>query len=210
MEIWKDIKGYEGQYQVSDQGRVRSLNYRHTGKPRVLKLKEKRYGYLQVCLYNDGAKKWFLVHRLVWESFNGPIPEGYELDHINAERYDNRLSNLRVVTRKENCNNPITKKRMAEAGKKRSKNPEWHKNQTEAMKKLHDDQEWQKKRIEATRKARNKSVLQLDKNTGEVIRIWECAADASRILGVDFSSISKCCRGIKKNNSAGGYGWRFA
>lgn len=49
-----------------------------------------------------------LVHRLVWEAFNGEIPEGMEIDHINTIRDDNRLENLRLVTHKENCNNPIS------------------------------------------------------------------------------------------------------
>ena len=62
------------------------------------------------------------VHRLVWETFNGEIPEGMEIDHINTIKTDNRLENLRCVTHKENCNNPITKikrqKSLAELGKK--------------------------------------------------------------------------------------------
>lgn len=49
-----------------------------------------------------------MVHRLVWEAFNGKIPEGMEIDHINCIRDDNRLENLRLVTHKENCNNPTS------------------------------------------------------------------------------------------------------
>ena len=49
-----------------------------------------------------------LVHRLIWETFIGEIPDGYEIDHINTIRTDNRLDNLRLVTHKENCNNPLT------------------------------------------------------------------------------------------------------
>lgn len=45
------------------------------------------------------------VHRLVWETFNGPVPEGMEIDHINRDKHDNRLSNLRLVSHRENCNN---------------------------------------------------------------------------------------------------------
>ena len=52
------------------------------------------------------------VHRLVWEAFNSPIPDGYEIDHINTIRYDNRLVNLRLVTSKENSNNPKTVEKM--------------------------------------------------------------------------------------------------
>lgn len=48
------------------------------------------------------------VHRIIYETFVGPIPDGYEIDHINAIKTDNRLDNLRLVTHKENCNNPLT------------------------------------------------------------------------------------------------------
>lgn len=209
-EIWKDIKGYEGLYQVSDQGMVRSLNYNRTGKTRVLKLKENRYGYLQVGLWKDGIQKSVSVHRLVWSAFVGEIPKGMQIDHRDGCKTNNSLSNLRVCTPKENSNNPATRPRHLEAIKKRSQNPEWRKNKAESNKKLAQDHEWQKNHTEGTRKACNKPILQIDKQTGEVIRIWECARDASRKLGVDFSLISKCCRGIKSYNSAGGYGWRFA
>ena len=49
------------------------------------------------------------LHRLVWETFNGPVPEGYEIDHINGIKTDNRLENLRCVTHELNMNNPITR-----------------------------------------------------------------------------------------------------
>lgn len=62
-----------------------------------------RSGYLQVCT-KIGKKS---VHRIIWESFKGEISEGMEIDHINAIRDDNRLENLRLVTHKENCNNPL-------------------------------------------------------------------------------------------------------
>lgn len=58
-------------------------------------------GYLMVQ-YNY---KPYLLHRLIWEYFNGPIPEGWEVDHINHVKDDNRIENLRIVTRKENCKN---------------------------------------------------------------------------------------------------------
>ena len=57
------------------------------------------------------------VHRIIYETFVGPIPDGYEIDHINAIRDDNRLENLRCVTHKQNCNNPITLKKKGEAMK---------------------------------------------------------------------------------------------
>lgn len=102
-EIWKDIPGYEG-YMVSDQGEVKSLNYRHTGKEQILIPVKNRDGYLRVGLCKDGKRKDCYVSLLVWEAFNGPIPEGYEVNHINENKEDNRLDNLNLMTRKENCN----------------------------------------------------------------------------------------------------------
>jgi len=57
------------------------------------------------------------AHKLVYETFNGEIPQGYEIDHINTIRTDNRLENLRCVTHKENCNNHLTRKHYSEAKK---------------------------------------------------------------------------------------------
>ena len=64
-EIWKDIEGYEGKYQVSNMGNVRSLNYNNTGKPRNLKQKINRYGYNEVKLSKFNKTKNFLVSTLV-------------------------------------------------------------------------------------------------------------------------------------------------
>lgn len=89
IEYWKPIPGYEGLYLVSDLGRIKSLNYRRTGKEQVLKPVKDRDGYLRIDLCNDGKVK-FKVHRLVWFAFNGPIPEGYEINHINEIPWDNR------------------------------------------------------------------------------------------------------------------------
>ena len=64
---------------------------------------------------NYDSEKTVSVHRLVYETFIGEIPDGYELDHINTIRDDNRLENLRCVTHKENINNPLTIKHISEA-----------------------------------------------------------------------------------------------
>ena len=70
-------------------------------------------GYMHVKLNNVG----YYVHRVVWEAFNGKIPEGKEIDHINTNRADNRLENLRLVTSSENKRNPITLERYKESNK---------------------------------------------------------------------------------------------
>lgn len=176
-EYWKPVPGYEGRYEVSDHGRVRSLNYRHTGQIRVLRPKKTRDYYLRINLCKDGVVKTFRVHRLVWTAFVGEIPEGYELDHINATPSDNRLSNLRCVTCKQNHENPITNQRHADACRA------------------------------ANKKRCSKSIVQLDKTTGQVIKRWECMHDVERELGIANGTISLCCNGQRK--TAGGFRWIY-
>lgn len=107
MEIWKDIKEYEGLYQVSNLGRVKSLNYKRMGKEKILK-STKRNNYPFVVLCKDGSPQNYYIHRLVAQAFI-PNPDNKPcIDHINTDRTDNRVENLRWCTQKENCNNPIT------------------------------------------------------------------------------------------------------
>lgn len=131
IETFKDIPGYEGLYQVSDYGCVRSLKF---GKVRYLRNVKRLDGYENINLCREGKKKKFSVHRLVWEAFVGQIPDGYEIDHINTKRDDNRLANLRVVTPKENCNNPITAERHRDSMKRMSNDPQWRESVREASK----------------------------------------------------------------------------
>lgn len=110
-EVWKDIDGYEGLYQVSNFGRVKSVG---RGKERVLKAGKNSNNYLTVVLCKSKKPKSFLVHRLVAQAFI-PNPENKEqIDHINTIRDDNRVENLRWVTPKENGNNPLTKEHCKE------------------------------------------------------------------------------------------------
>lgn len=110
-EIWKDIPGYEGKYQVSNIGRVRSLDYINTGKTKVM-VPHLHYGYYQILLFKGGKMKCIRVHQLVARAFI-PNPENKPcIDHINAIKTDNRVENLRWCTYKENSNNPITKPKL--------------------------------------------------------------------------------------------------
>lgn len=112
-EIWKDIPGYEGLYQVSNLGEVKGLYRRCYG--RVLSVAKNSKGYRYVCLYKDGKSKGIKVYRLVALAFL-PNPDNLpEIDHIDGSRDNDIVSNLRWVSHQENINNPITRKRFSEA-----------------------------------------------------------------------------------------------
>lgn len=101
MENWVPIDGYDGLYEVSDAGMVRSLK-RTTTSGRVLSQRAGTGGYLNVCLCKNNRKKTFVVHRLVARAFLDN-PEGKpEVNHKNGIRTDNRAENLEWVTRGEN------------------------------------------------------------------------------------------------------------
>lgn len=108
-EEWKDIEGYEGLYQVSNLGRVRSLWFE---KERILKLYKNVKGYYCISLCKNGIHQNRSVHRLVAEAFIPNTDNKPSIDHINTIKNDNRVENLRWVTNKENSNNPLTKEKQ--------------------------------------------------------------------------------------------------
>lgn len=94
IEIWKDIEGYEGLYQVSNLGRVKSLNYNHTGKSKNRILSKDKYGYLFIRLHKDGVSKNYYVHRLVAEAFI-PNPDNLPIvNHKSEVKTENFVWNL--------------------------------------------------------------------------------------------------------------------
>lgn len=109
MQIFKDVVGYQGLYQVSNMGNVKSLGNDKNRKEKMLKQgkikknnKNRIYKQPFVILCMKCKTKLFLVSRLVYESFNCKIPDGYQVDHINNNPQDNRLQNLQLLTCSEN------------------------------------------------------------------------------------------------------------
>ena len=108
-EEWKPVVGWEGFYEVSDHGHVRSVDRTIVDKAgrtqrykgRALKLKPER-GYWKTQLNRNGEGSGFFVHRLVLAAFVGPCPDDMETLHMNGDPADNRLENLRYGTRSEN------------------------------------------------------------------------------------------------------------
>ena len=94
QEIWRDVEGYEGLYQVSDKRRVKSLNYMHTGKEEIIKSQKNKKGYLQVQLHKNREIKNCLVHRLTAQAFI-PNPERLpQINHIDENKENNCAENL--------------------------------------------------------------------------------------------------------------------
>lgn len=104
QEEWHPVVGYEGLYQVSSFGRVRSILIRPgtSGRPKILKACAQSDGYLVVAPCRNGKAVLRMVHRLVLEAFIGPCPEGHEAAHLDGDRSSPKLENLRWVTHSEN------------------------------------------------------------------------------------------------------------
>lgn len=189
-EIWKDIKGYEGLYQVSNLGRVKSLNHiRKNGKSgeyiqkgKVLQNLISCCRYYQVGLSKNGSIKFLTVHRLVAEAFI-PNPENKpQVNHIDGNKLNNCIDNLEWCTRSEN--------------------------QLHAWKNgLQMFTDNQLKSVTKNGISLVKPVNQYDKNKNFIKR-WSSMKEVERSLKIPNSCITDCCKGRRK--TAGGYIWEYA
>ena len=107
MEVWKKITGTDGKYEVSNTGKVRSLNYKSSGKVRVLKPAPDPKGYMKTMLPYSSKWKTVKIHRLVAEAFI-PNPENKpQVNHINGDKADNRAENLEWVSNYDNAHHAL-------------------------------------------------------------------------------------------------------
>jgi hypothetical protein len=103
MSEYRDVPGYQGDYQVSRNGLVRSLKR----GVKVMSPAVARTGYWQINLYLSGKVKHHYVHRLVAEAWIGPIPDGFEVNHRDGDKSNNKVSNLEIVTARQNIHHAI-------------------------------------------------------------------------------------------------------
>lgn len=205
-EIWKPIKGYEGLYEVSNLGNVKSLNYRKTGKEKILTPIYSN-GYLKINLYKDGFKKQHYIHKLVSYAFQeicGKWFDNCECDHIDTNKLNNCAVNLRNVTPIINHNNLLTRKHISESKKGK---PSWGKGlkyTTEHCKNISNSL---KGKYTLSNNPNAKSIIQLTLNN-EFIKKWECIRDVVNFYGYKQPNISRCL--TKHSKSAYGYKWIYA
>lgn len=125
-EIWREIPGFEGYYQASSFGRVKSVDrtiidsrgVSYLKKGKVLKQGLRKDGYYQVVLSKDSITKSYSVHRLVYSAFFGEIPFDKEINHIDEDTTNNKLENLNLLSHKSNLNWGSAKERLSENKKK--------------------------------------------------------------------------------------------
>lgn len=171
MEEWKSITGFEGLYEVSNYGRVKSLarivTHRNRTQPkseRVLKNHINNNGYAAVVLCKNNKTYPKLVHRLVAQEFI-PNPDNKpNVDHIDTNPSNNKIDNLRWVTQKENCLNPITRMNNSKSkmGHKVYGTPTWT---DEARQRARDRQLGKKASAETREKLRISHLGQRTKGT---------------------------------------------
>lgn len=174
-EIWKDIEGYEGLYQISNLGRIRSLdrvvvtkrNTRTNLKGMLLKSTKDRDGYLQVVLSKQSKLTTVKVHRVVAKHFIDNPENKTQINHLNGVKNDNRVENINWCTNSENNKHAYDTNLKKPRGK-------WI------------SLDWNAKKVE-----------QYDLKNNFICS-YDSIAKASNALGISKTSISRCCSGHSK------------
>lgn len=204
MEIWKDIDGYEGLYQVSNLGRVKSLP--KNGRASVIrKFSFDKDGYYKLFLWKDGVPKCKKVHRLVAEHFI-PNPENKPCtDHINTIKTDNRVENLRWCTTLENNRNPLSLKHLSQARTGTTASTDTRRKMSEQRKGCKNGMYGKSHKEDAKRKM-SKPVIQMALD-GSFVAEYYGATKASQETGIRRTTISSVLNG--RGRTAGGYLWQY-
>lgn len=184
-EIWKDIEGYEGLYQVSNYGNIKSLSRVvknaygiHRTEEKILKPQMKKKGYFQIQLSKDGKQKHYQVHRLVALAFVPNINNYPCINHKDENKSNNHVNNLEWCTHEYNTNYGTRNKRASEKLKENMKYRKLTKQQLENLSK--------------GRKSRKVKCI----TTG---KIFNSIKEAANITGANASNITQCCKGKCKS-----------
>lgn len=190
QEIWKNVQGYEGLYEVSNIGRIRSIPRKGSFKNKhILKQVKNRCGYLMVHLCKNNKGKTVAVHRIVATTFLKNSQNKRDVNHIDGNKENNSVLNLEWTTHKEN---------MKHARK--------HKLIPISDKVIEQGRTIGKKYGKTNGRKRAKKVIQYNKSN-EVLNIWDSLTEASKNVKISISEISRCCN--NKKEYAGGYKWNF-
>ena len=173
QEIWIDIEGYEGLYQVSNLGNIRSLNYNRTGKTRTLKTCIKK-DYVVINLCKNNMKKNYQVHRLVAQAFIPNCENKTEVNHIDGNKENNAVDNLEWATRSENMQHAF-KNGLCDNQRMASKLSIC-------------------KAVEVHATKYSKQVKCITTNI-----TYSSTHDAERLTGIAHSNIAACCNGKRKS-----------
>ena len=212
-EHWKTLI-IDNRYSISSKGNIISNVY---GTPRRLHPIIDNRGYYYVRI----RRKSYNVHRLVALTFIPTDNTSLHIDHIDGNRLNNDVSNLRWCTQKENNNNPITRARISNANKGSKRTPEQRKRMSEAQQKA-KPMLGKKHSIETKEKFKHRKPPMLGRcgkdnptskpvamynDNGDVIKVFDNSLIILQELGIARESICRCCNG--KQNKAGGFRWKY-
>lgn len=194
-EAWVDIKNYEGLYQISSLGEVKSLK-RNTTHERILIPRIDRNGYLYVILCKNGITKTKKIHRLVAENFIENPENKYSVNHKDGNKLNNCVDNLEWATMKEQARHAVDNGLWVwtETSKEKLRN-------TMIKKGLNNITNHKKNHPCGMVKVVQKN------DDGDILKIWNSISDASRELSIPVSHIVRVCKGRRKHSR--GYIWEY-